>query len=634
MSVEVLRFPDRQRVWGPLTRARLSRSLAAYLLVAGCGTALQAPTAAPALRAFGLGLVVPGGGFLFWAGGDLASQAGHVALALLSLAAVAGAAGLWFATGNFLSPFAVWLLTALGAGAMGLAGHPHGMWEAASGLVPLAATATLVGVGGIGLVHGRVGLARRRERNARLAERRPVEPVPAAERPNELSAEDLQLMRLLLDRALQPVERFDGFEWLDQFQTAAVRYQINVVSYALSAAQFSRTPAFQGYLTEAQRRLAAKQQDPRVWGYWRLENLWGNFRPDADPIPRDNIMFTGFLAAQLALFHAASGQRDYDAPESLVFEQPGRGRFAYDLPALARVIAEGHGRASLGLIACEPNWVYPLCNAIGAAGLRVQDNLTGTGRWAAVEPDFRRRLEEEFTTPAGDFVPCRSAYLGFALPQVGGAVGQAFPCLFLHAVLPAVAQRHWTLLREDLLADDFRRRMWRLDVGNYRRSRASSYAATAAAAVEMGDDVVARRLLQALDADHPAEARDGVMHRPDGSLWAHAVEFMARAGRAGWLRDIAATPPAPGPQAPHIAVAEYPRVLVASAVASDGGLRTVLHPGLRVGPAHIELAGLTPRAAYRCSGAVQDGIVADARGRAGVDLILDGRTELRVSPAS
>src|SRR5262249_37434904 len=120
----------------------------------------------------------------------------------------------------------------------------------------------------------------------------------------ELSPGELKLMRFLLDRALQPPERFGGFEWLDQFQTAAVRYQLNFIGYALALAQATRLPALGGYLDEAQRRLIAKQADHRVWGYWALENMWGNLRADPDPVARENIMFTGFCATQIAMYHA------------------------------------------------------------------------------------------------------------------------------------------------------------------------------------------------------------------------------------------------------------------------------------------------------------------------------------------
>jgi hypothetical protein len=110
-------------------------------------------------------------------------------------------------------------------------------------------------------------------------------------------------------------------------------------------------------------------------------------------------------------------------------------------------------------------------------------------------------------TPEGEFVPCRSSRLGFALPQIGGAVGQAFPCFFLNATLPGIARRHWLGLREDLAGPDFRRRLWPIDVGNYRFTRASSYAATAVAARELGDDEVAERLLAALDEDCPRRSQ-------------------------------------------------------------------------------------------------------------------------------
>src|SRR5262249_41442767 len=138
----------------------------------------------------------------------------------------------------------------------------------------------------------------------------------------ELSPHDLKLMRFLLDRALQPVENFDGFEWLDQFQTAAIRYQLNFIGYALALAQATRLPALRGYRDEAQRRLIDKQTDHRVWRYWALENFWGNLRTDRDPVARENIMFTGFCATQIAMYQAASGRRDYDRPKSFAMRHP------------------------------------------------------------------------------------------------------------------------------------------------------------------------------------------------------------------------------------------------------------------------------------------------------------------------
>lgn len=69
----------------------------------------------------------------------------------------------------------------------------------------------------------------------------------------EHTPEDLAHLRYALDLALQPLDSFAGFTKIDQFREAATRYQLNALSYSLSMAQFTRTPAFTGYLAEAQR---------------------------------------------------------------------------------------------------------------------------------------------------------------------------------------------------------------------------------------------------------------------------------------------------------------------------------------------------------------------------------------------
>ena len=70
----------------------------------------------------------------------------------------------------------------------------------------------------------------------------------------------------------------------DQFREGALRYQINHLAYATALYQYTHTPAFSGYLAEAQRNAIQKALDKRVWKYWSLENLWGNLRWNPDPI--------------------------------------------------------------------------------------------------------------------------------------------------------------------------------------------------------------------------------------------------------------------------------------------------------------------------------------------------------------
>lgn len=52
-----------------------------------------------------------------------------------------------------------------------------------------------------------------------------------------------------------------GFDHIDEFREAGTRCQLTLSSYALSAQAYANTPAFRGYLAEAQHRLALKMQD-------------------------------------------------------------------------------------------------------------------------------------------------------------------------------------------------------------------------------------------------------------------------------------------------------------------------------------------------------------------------------------
>jgi hypothetical protein len=77
----------------------------------------------------------------------------------------------------------------------------------------------------------------------------------------------LQARAIFSTAALQPVDRFDGFNRVDIFQTAAVRYQINLMGYAIAQVQRCYTPSFRGYASRAQVNLIDKARLPEVWNY-------------------------------------------------------------------------------------------------------------------------------------------------------------------------------------------------------------------------------------------------------------------------------------------------------------------------------------------------------------------------------
>ena len=550
-------------------RMALTRRVYSAIFVIG---ATLATTTGPAMSAFGLGLVAPGAGFL--ATGQPV-MAGLFALSLV----------LWFATGNAELPPLIW-----GGSAVVSAVQTGAIWPAAPPMV--------TGLGALAFLALSIRPHPKPQPSARpFAAPRPTPPK------HQLDATQALLLRLILDRALQPLPDFEGFEWIDQFQTAAVRYQITFASLALSAVQRTSLPGFQGYLTEAQLNLAQKQQDHRVWRYRALENLWGNLRCDTDPIPRDNIMFSGFLATQLALVNHATGRPDFDLPGSLQFLHPRMPAYIYDLPQVTAVLLRNLQRARFGLLPCEPNWIYPLCNLITATGLRAADPKG----WHQVAPRFRTNLTSGFTDRQGRLIPFRSSLTGFAAPPVGGVVTQAFPCLFLNATFPELAARHWDQVHRQLAEDaSLRRHIWPIDTGNYGLSRASNYAATAAAAAAMGDGPTAQHLLAALDHDCPL--RDG--HRKDASLWAHAVELLARSLAQGSFRDLAHHR---AQQTPHLAKAPYPEILVTAARFENGVLTLTLDPQDPGASCPLELAGLLPGRHYTVAGPVSQTLTSDAR---------------------
>ena len=373
-----------------------------------------------------------------------------------------------------------------------------------------------------------------------------------------------------------------------------------------------------------------KQRDHRVWRYWRRENLWGNLRSGADPIARDNIMYAGFVAAQIAYYQAASGDLSFAGPGAFSLRHPGGRGFLHDFHSLVAAVRRGWGDSPYLLMACEPNWVYPLCNGIGATAVMAQDRQFGQAAWPVIAPRFREALHRELTTPAGRLVPFRSIYTGIAAPQVGGAVAEAFPCIFFSAALPEEALRLWILAKRDLLNHDGslrRRRFWPIDTGDYGFSRATSYAGVAAAAVQVGDDEIAELALAALEEDCPSRAEGGVIHRERASVWAHAVELMARFARAGGLADLVGSLPSQGPV---IDTQAYPDCLVAKARRQGRSLHAVLYPGRGAGTFTLTLSGFEPGAGFRCEGCAEGTGRADRRGTAEIAVRLSGRSDLTV----
>ncbi len=581
---------------GPVTQSLWLRTLGGYAGLALLGAVLALQEGMGAWRAVGAGLLWPGAGWcLPMAGAPFDGLSLAVGLGVLLLLFPL-ALMLWFATGNAAAPPLVWLGAALTAALRPGTPSDTGI-HTVLGLAALALAAVALSC----VVHRRLGRRRRQQAQRRLTQATRAWPtvrlISAPTQPaSARSLVDLQRARFLLDRALQPLAHFEGFEWRDQYQTAAVRYQLQFAGYALSTLQATQ-PAFSGYLREGQRQLVRKLADRRVWRYWASESLWGHGRRQPNPTARDNIMYTGFSALQMVMAQAASGSREWLQPNSLVLRHPRQGDYPADLSTLGQALQRDLTCSPFTLMACEPNWVYPLCNTLSACALAGLEAQTGEACWRPHADRFRQALCTEFMAPSGHFVAFRSTYTGLAAPAMGGALPVAMTCLFLHALWPDLAWQQWLLLRERLLRPDGQAlrsaAFWSLDVGNYRRSPAAALAGTALAARELGDEAVAQLCLAALDEHHPEVVQGHHRHRPSLSVWGHALELMARAGSAGAFRRLVHQPRLPA-MGPCLAQVPYHQLMVASALATPHGLHAVLVP-LHPGRHTVAFSGLPVR---------------------------------------
>lgn len=622
-------IPERRRPNGPVVTSRLRRTALGFGVVWLAALVPILVDASPRWKAFGLGVLLPGGGFLYTS---------DVVFVVLTLVLLALAAFAWFGSGMIIAPPLVWV----GSAALAMLRTHTGLWTWAEWLVPMLLAASLVGGLLARMLTFRAARKRAEQRNRYLGELA-ARPAPEPRRDaGELDGEDLATQRFLLDRALQPVEAFEGFDWIEQFQTAAVRYQLNFSSYALALAHQNHTPSFHGYLALAQRNLIDKMRDKRVWGFWRWENLWGNLDPNPDPIIKDDIMVSGYLGVMIGAYESNTGDRRYGEPGALTFRWSPRRAFEYDFGSIAAVVHDNMAAAALGMFPCEPNWVYSACNSFGMNTLLLHDRLRGTHHADDVLERFGESMNEEFLTADGRVTAIRSSRLGLTIPSLTSTMADAGMALFLSPSLPEAARRTWTLVRTELVdvhddgSVDLVLRGWdRLDVGNYHRSDVSPHAIIMAAAREWGDEDTYRAVKESADRRFAPVIADGVRSYSKASTQANAMLAVGRFGRRGGFRDLVLRGPDAGTrEGPVLTEAPYPDVLVARAVSDGAALDLVLRPGSGSGRFPLVVGRLRPETAYDVSGATAPTLVADSAGTARLDVDLDDRREVRLAPRS
>ena len=624
----VLRIPDDRRVHGPVTRSVKRRVLTAFGVLCLIGLAPVALNLSPPWQAFGLGLVLPGGGF--WYTQD-------VVFAVIWALGFPIGLFVWWGCGF------IGLTPALWFGAAVLAATRTGDdWQGARWAVPAA----LVGVLALGLFWQRLRFARLTARgramNQRLV-RAHLEPTVAPFVPQTLesSPEDLAALRYALDLALQPLDRFDGFTFIDQFREGAVRYQLNFIGYAAAMSAYTRTPAFTGYLAQAQRNVIEKMRNKGVWRYWAIEHLWGDFRWKPDPVSNENVMYSGYFGLMLGLYETVTGDARYHESGALSLRWNADTAYPHDYGTITDALVDNMRRSAFCLFPCEPNWIYPFCNTFAINSMLCYDRLRGTGHYEKHADGIRQAFEAgDFLEPDGRIIFIRSRRTGLQWP-ITGKFSDMIMAYWLNPALPDIARRSWWLARDQHLDPvdrplDMKLRFWdKVDPGDYKPFRdAFTRITVVLAAREMGDEQIAQAFLGYLDEHQPRLESAGARKYGGMSVYSNLSLLLARFGRANAMRQLVTEGfPRPWREGPVLAEAAYPDVLVARAVSDGADLQLVLRPGAAACRTSIRVERLAPHRTYNLRGAVQSSILADHAGSAVVDVDLESRHELRVTPS-
>lgn len=611
-------IPERKTLHGRLTARRLHRFYAMLALIFLIGVAPVLLGMSAQWKAFGFGLIFPGAGFLY--AGDGVGILG----AALSVVAFAVIMFIWWARGVILGPPAVMVGTALLSAAWieGRSGVAWMEWA-----IPAAVLA----------LHGWLALGRRKgfaqarargaELNTILAKTQPVmRDAPITAEP-EMPPSQVAEFRRMMDLALQPVDSWNGFSTEDTWQDGALRYQICTMSWNLALGQYTRLPAFHGYLNTAQENLIRKHIDRKTWNYWYWESLWGNFKIEKNPVTTDNIMLSGFMGVSLGLFETASGTSPFAVPGALTFRWDEKTAFPYNHESMLEEVVKNFKRYDLGWFPCEPRWIYSMCNLVGRTSLALHDARHGTDMLARVGDRFDRTMEEEMMMADGRIKVCTSSPFGFQVPSLSGLFGETWGVRFMTPYDPAGAERLWEVMKQDFISVkpdgslDFRL----LPLGWDTRKPAdfsrwpelNPLMVTLWAAQEMGDDRIIEATVKAIDQ----RSGEGVAA---SQSW----------GGRNTIRDMVNVGlPEAWAKGPILADAVYPDVIVGRAVTDGTALELVLHPGAGERRSDIGLDRLVPGRNYRII-ETDERFVAGMDGKARLTVVLTGRTPLTIVPVA
>ncbi|KAL8951149.1 MAG: hypothetical protein Q9222_002856 [Ikaeria aurantiellina] len=171
------------------------------------------------------------------------------------------------------------------------------------------------------------------------------------------------------------------------------RYQMAFMAYGAGAAHYHRLPALRSVFKGLIQKLISKMLHRDVWSYWYLTSQSGTKldpdlkelrKPWADPVCKENVMYSGHLLLMISLYSMLFADDHYDEPDSIVFDwNPlfwgmGSEQYSYTRSTLQNTILKEMEKSGWMGACCEPNLVFIVCNQFPIIASRYNDVRNNT----------------------------------------------------------------------------------------------------------------------------------------------------------------------------------------------------------------------------------------------------------------
>ncbi|MCL2125129.1 MAG: hypothetical protein FWH33_03980 [Oscillospiraceae bacterium] len=602
----------------------------------------------PMLVAFGLGFLVPGGGFVACAG------PATVLIGLFVCFYLWRKRGMMIQEiyGSFLGIAGFWLLGALGGLLAGITWFDRIRLPAWCGYIFAIVLAFALFLPYEIRVRKMYKLMKdaRTERTAAfdesISELDALTSTPYEEGTQELDEEQMKAARFLLNAAVNREEGdLSGFEWMRGL--AEYRYQLSAFGYGLMLLHAKYLPNFTGYLKKAHRFLIEGYSDPRSCAYWAREALTGYFSKNPDPVVKANVMLSGWMMPVVAGYHDQYHDDEYDKDASIRFrpikDNPEQ-TYDYSSKGIVEVLHRQFNNQEYPymLIPCEPHLAFPTCNSFGLLGMLMYDRDHGTHYCEDFWDRLYDNINREFIEIDGSMALRRQYQYGLRhLPasQIGyDPLADVQNYLHYLPIFPGLSRRCYAQIRKHEV--EFRdgvaylkRKPWDKIINMFTRKPDASLqiALLEMTAAEYGDTELVAGLRKAEEMNLARSKEPGSFKYKDVNSLTMAYYAFSRLCKKGYWSDVILRGmPETAFTGPLLSDCAYPDVIPAKAASNGADLDLVLYNGAEPGEKPITVERLKPSTVYTINNGKAE-FTSDADGRAELLVNVDGRTEVMIA---